>query len=323
MIKKPIIIVTGEPYSIFSEILFKAIKLENYNTPFILIGSKDLLTKQMKKLNYNFKFNLINRKRFHINEINKKKINLINVDFKFNKAFKNISDKSNLFISECFAIAIELLNSNKFSGLINGPISKKNFLKEKFMGITEYLAAKTNKKNKVAMLIYNKKLSVSPITTHVALNKVHKKLSKKKIINNVRLIKEFYKKKFNKNPLIAITGLNPHCESNYKSSEEDKIIKPAIKYLTKRKYKVYGPFAADTIFMEDQSKKYDVIVGMYHDQVLTPMKTIFGFDAINITLGLSFLRISPDHGPNIQMSGKNLSNPKSLIKALKFFDKYK
>tara|TARA_B100001769_G_C21493635_1_gene286192 strand:- start:162 stop:479 length:318 start_codon:yes stop_codon:yes gene_type:complete len=80
VIKKPIIIVTGEPYSIFSEILFKAIKLENYNTPFILIGSKDLLTKQMKKLNYNFKFNLINRKRFHINEINKKKINLINVD---------------------------------------------------------------------------------------------------------------------------------------------------------------------------------------------------------------------------------------------------
>jgi 4-hydroxythreonine-4-phosphate dehydrogenase len=83
---------------------------------------------------------------------------------------------------------------------------------------------------------------------------------------------------------------------------------------------VKGPFAADTIFMKEQSKKYDVIIGMYHDQVLAPIKTLFGFDAINITLGLPFIRISPDHGPNERMAGKNKSNPKSLIEALKFFD---
>ncbi len=82
-----------------------------------------------------------------------------------------------------------------------------------------------------------------------------------------------------------------------------------------------GPFPADTIFMKDQSKNFDVIVGMYHDQVLTPMKTLFNFNAINITLGLPYLRISPDHGPNHSMLGKNLSNPKSLIEALKFLDK--
>ena len=73
--------------------------------------------------------------------------------------------------------------------------------------------------------------------------------------------------------------------------------------------------------MKEQLKKYDCIVGMYHDQVLTPAKTLFGFDAINITLGLPFIRISPDHGPNTLMLGKNLSNPQSLIKALKFLDK--
>jgi 4-hydroxythreonine-4-phosphate dehydrogenase len=134
------------------------------------------------------------------------------------------------------------------------------------------------------------------------------------------MIKNFYKKKFKKNPNIAITGLNPHCESNYKSSEEESLIKPAIKKLTKDKYKVSGPFAADTIFIKEQSKKYDIIVGMYHDQVLTPAKTLFGFDAINITLGLPFVRISPDHGPNTSMLGKNLSNPISLVKALKFLD---
>ena len=82
----------------------------------------------------------------------------------------------------------------------------------------------------------------------------------------------------------------------------------------------YGPFAADTIFMREQSKNYDVIIGMYHDQVLTPLKSLFGFNAINITLGLPFVRVSPDHGPNSSMLGKNLSDPKSLIEALKFLD---
>ena len=88
-----------------------------------------------------------------------------------------------------------------------------------------------------------------------------------------------------------------------------------------KKYNVSGPYSADTIFLKDNRKKFDVIVGMYHDQVLTPLKTLFEYDAINITLGLPFIRISPDHGPNEKMLGKNLSNPLSLLKAIKFLDK--
>ena len=318
---KPVIILAGEPYSVFLEIFFKTKKRYNFKSPIILIVSKKLLSLQMKKLNFNFKINLINPEINKLNILDNKKINIINVDFNSKKAFDKITDNSNQYIEKCFKIALKLLNKQKCAGLINGPISKKNFLKEKFYGITEYLAKKTNHENKVAMLIYNKKLSVSPITTHLPLKKVHKYLSIKKIINHVMLIKNFYKKEFSKNPKIAITGLNPHCESNYRSSEENKIIKPAIKLLMKSKIKVDGPFPADTIFMKEQSKKYDVIIGMYHDQVLTPAKTLFGFNAINITLGLPFIRISPDHGPNAQMVGKNLSNPQSLIEALKFLNK--
>ncbi len=144
---------------------------------------------------------------------------------------------------------------------------------------------------------------------------------KKKIFTHIKLITEFYKKNFKRKPNIAITGLNPHCESNFKDSEENSIIIPAIKYMQDKKFNVEGPFPADTIFMQKNLKKFDVIIGMYHDQVLTPMKALFGFDAINITLGLPFVRISPDHGPNSTMLGKNLSNPKSLIKALEFLDK--
>ena len=194
-------------------------------------------------------------------------------------------------------------------------------MKGRFQGVTEYLDFKTKNKGNIAMLIYNKSLSVSPLTTHLPLKNVHKYISKQKIINHVKLISKFYKEKFNINPAIGITGLNPHCESNFNQSEEENIIVPAIKYLSNKKFKVKGPYPADTIFLKEKLKKFHVIIGMYHDQVLTPMKTIFGFNAINITLGLPFVRISPDHGPNLEMFLKNKSNPNSLVEAIKFLDR--
>jgi len=150
---------------------------------------------------------------------------------------------------------------------------------------------------------------------------VAKKINKKLIYEKIFLINDFYKKKFSFKPKIAILGLNPHCESVHKYNEDEKILKPSIKNLIKLGYKVSGPYPADTIFLKNNRKKFDVVVGMYHDQVLTPLKTIYEYNAINITLGLPFIRISPDHGPNEKMLGRNLSNPLSLIKAIKFLDK--
>ena len=321
MNNKPIIITAGEPNSVFLEIFFKSIKYKKYKSPIIIIASKKLLISQMKKLGFNYSVNLIkeNFKNFH--NLNNKKINIINVDYIFKECFEPISEKSNTYISNCFTVGLNFLKKNNFLKFINGPISKKHFLKGKSLGITEYLAKKTNKNSNVSMLIFNKKLSVSPITTHLALKDVHKHISKKKIYTHVKLITAFYKKNFKKIPRIAITGLNPHCESNFKNCEEDSIITPAIKNLKAKNFKIDGPFPADTIFMHDHLKKFDVIIGMYHDQVLSPIKTLFGFDAINITLGLPFVRVSPDHGPNHSMLGKNLSDPKSLIQAIKFLDK--
>ena len=321
MKNRPIIIVGGEPYGIFFEIFFKSKKKINLRRPVILIASKKLILLQMKKLGYNFKINTIDKSKINFNLLDKDKINLINVDFRFNKIFDKISSKSNSYINQSFEIALKILKEKKCAGLINGPVSKKDFLKGKYLGITEFLANKTNSEDSFAMLIYNKKISVSPITTHLPLKVVHKFISKKKIINKVKIIVKFYKKYFMKIPKIAVTGLNPHCESNFKSSEEKTSIKPAIKLLLRNGYDVKGPFAADTLFMKEHLKKYDLIIGMYHDQVLTPIKTLFGLQAINITLGLPFIRVSPDHGPNEAMQGKNLSDPKSLIEALKFLDK--
>ena len=317
---KPIIIVAGEPNSIFLEIFFKSLKFKKYKSPLIIVCSKKLLQEQMKKLKFNYKINIVDKDFAKLDALNNKQINLVDVNYNFKRCFEKISNKSNDYIKNCFDIALEILKRNKLTKFINGPISKKYFLKGKTLGITEYLAKKTNKDHEVAMLIHNKNLSVSPLTTHLALKDVPRKISKKKLQIHVKLINDFYKTNFNKKPKIAITGLNPHCESNFNNSEEDKIIIPAIKILKQRKFNVDGPFPADTIFIKDYIKKYDVIIGMYHDQVLTPMKTLFNFDAINITLGLSFIRVSPDHGPNTSMLGKNKSNPQSLIEALKFLD---
>ena len=320
MDNEPIIIVGGEPNSVFLEIFFKSLEVETYKSPLIIIVSKKLLQQQMKKLGFSFKINDIEKKIKDFSKLDNNKINLININYNFQKCFDKITSKSNKYINESFDTALNIMKQNNFSKFINGPISKKSFLKGTSLGITEYLAKKT-KKNKVVMLIFNKNLSVSPLTTHLALKDVHKKITKQKIYTQVNLINNFYKIKFNKLPRIAITGLNPHCESNFHNSEEDKIIIPAIKKLKLKNKKIDGPFPADTIFTKSFLKEYDVIIGMYHDQVLSPMKALFNFDAINITLGLPFIRISPDHGPNYSMLGKNLSNPKSLIQALKFLDK--
>ena len=318
--KEPIIIVGGEPNSVFLEIFFKSLKTNTFKSPLIIIVSKKLLQKQMRKLNFYFKINDINKKLKDFSKLNNNQINLINVDYDFKECFEKITSKSNKYIDETFKTALNFIKQNNLSKFINGPISKKSFLKGKTLGITEYLAKKT-KSNEVAMLIFNKNLSVSPLTTHLALKDVHRKITKQNIYKQVNLINNFYIRKFNKLPRIAITGLNPHCESNFQNSEEDRIIIPAIRKLRSKNTKINGPFPADTIFTKSLLKKYDVIIGMYHDQVLSPMKALFNFDAINITLGLPFTRISPDHGPNYSMLGKNLSDPKSLIQALKFLDK--
>ncbi|MDB4216909.1 4-hydroxythreonine-4-phosphate dehydrogenase PdxA [Candidatus Pelagibacter sp.] len=315
---KPILIVAGEPNSIFFEIFLKTIKNNKFRSPIILIASKKILEKHIRYFKYKIKFKEIDFKK-NLNKINPDIINLINIEYNQNKIFENISKKSNAYIKKSFDIALQILNKGITNKFINGPISKKTFLKKKFYGITEYLAQETNSKN-IAMIIYNKSLSVCPLTTHLPVKYIAKKITKSAIINKVYIINSFWRKYFNRKPKIAITGLNPHCESIDIFNEDEKIIKPTIKLLKKKNYDISGPFPADTLFLKDNRKKFDVIVGMYHDQVLTPAKTLYEYDAINVTAGLPFIRVSPDHGPNEQMLGKNKSNHLSILRSIQFLD---
>ncbi len=317
MKNKSVIIICGDPRSTFNEILIKTLKnkiSKSIKYPIIIICSKKLFINELKKFR-----TTINFQDFDIQKKTlEKKIYFVDVPLDYKKLSEA---KKNLYISQSFKVALNLIKKSNSYALINGPVSKTTFLKGKFRGITEYLASKTESLNEV-MLIFNKKLSVSPITTHVPINKITKQIKRKTIINKIESIDKFYKKFLGLKPNIAVTGLNPHCETFSGKNIEKIEILPAIKFLKKKRIKVSGPFSADTIFLKRNRKKFDVIVGMYHDQVLGPMKTIFGFDAINITIGLPFVRITPDHGPNYEMFGLNKSKPDSLIEAFSFLNKY-
>ena len=306
---KPILIIPGETKSIFFEIFFKSLKSKKFNSGLILICNKKKLDKEIKMFGFKKNIELLDILRINPKNIKKNKIYLIDV--------KNYN--SNNYIFDSFDIAFKLIKSGFTNKLINGPVDKSKTLKKKYLGITEYISRKFNRK-KFAMLIYNEKLSVCPVTTHLPLKLVTKEISKRIIKEKVNIINDFYKNFLKFKPRIGVVGLNPHCESIHNFNEDEKILLPVIRSL-KKKINVKGPFPADTIFLKKNRKNFDVIVGMYHDQVLAPIKTIFEYDAINITLGLPFIRVSPDHGPNIKMVGKNKSSPTSLMKALSFLDK--
>ena len=317
---KKIILFSGDPNSINTEILFKSWKKisKSLKKKIYLISNYNLILDQSKKLNFSFKIS----KAKNINDKkNEFSLKILDVNLNYKNPFDVNFKDSSKFVNKSLDLAHKLSLDKNVLGLINCPIDKKLLLK-KNIGVTELLSKKCNvRNNSEVMLIRNKKFAVSPITTHINIKNVSKNLKSKMIISKILTIHKFYRKFFKKIPKIGILGLNPHNAEMQINSEEKKIIIPSIRTLKKRGINLIGPLVSDTLFIED-FKKFDVIVGMYHDQVLTPFKTIFKFDAINITLGLKYLRVSPDHGVAKKLIFKNKANPKSLIECINFINKF-
>ena len=308
-------IILGEPNSINSEILGKSIANKKKA---IIIGSYDLLKSQFKILKIKKKIKKIK----NFDEIKKfdGSLNILDIPLKFKKAFSVDPVKSSLYVKKCLLFAHKLCVQKKIKGIINCSINKKNLFKNKKIGVTEFLANKNKVLNSEVMVIYNKDLSVAPLTTHIKLKEVSKSINKGFILIKIRTLHLNYRKYFKKTPRIAVLGLNPHNFELKKNSEEMKIILPVIKTL-KKKYDISGPYPSDTIFFKDNFKKFDVIVGMYHDQVLAPFKALFGFNAINITMGLPYIRLSPDHGVAEDKKKLNIASPLSLNKCIEIMSK--
>ena len=319
MIQKKIILIGGDPNSINSEIIFKSLKELNNSIKkkIYVIANKELLEKQFKKINCSIKSKHV--KNIKENSVNNE-LKIINVDLKFKDPF-NVSKKNAAsYVKKCLSIGHKLALEKNILGLINCPIDKR--LLRKNLGVTEFLANKCKINNsREVMMIRNNKLSVCPITTHINLKNVSAYIKSKKIITKANTIQKCFLKLFKKKPKIGVLGLNPHnAELDINSEEVNEII-PAIKKLKKKGFKIKGPLVPDTAFVE-QYKNFDVIIGMYHDQVLAPFKSLFKFDGINLTLGLNYLRLSPDHGVAKDIIKKNKANPSSLIDCIKFLNDF-
>ena len=317
--KNKIIIVAGDPNSINSEILYKTWKKINrkIRNEIILIGNYELILRQFKILNVKIKILKIS----NINDQeNSNKLKILNIPLKFTDPFKVKYSNASKYVLESLDLAHNLSKSKKILGFINCPVNKKLLNFKKNIGVTEYLAAKCKiKDDREVMLIYNKKFSVTPLTTHINIRDVSKNITTNKIVKKISTLHKYFKILFKKEPKIGVLGLNPHNAEMSKYSEEITKIIPALSILKKRGFSIKGPLVSDTIFINNY-KKYDVILGMYHDQVLSPFKTLYAFDAINITLGLSYYRMSPDHGPAEDLILKNKANPTSLLQCIKFIN---
>ena len=317
--KKIIIIVGGDPNSINSEIIYKTwnklnkkLKKKTY-----IIANHNLIRDQFKKLNYSL--NVVKTKDLNVNN-SSIKLKIIDIPLNFKNPFNVSAKNSSKYVKKSLSLAHKLAKNKWVLGLINCPINKILLNKSGKIGVTEFLSNKCGIKNRSeVMMIFNKKLSVVPLTTHIDIKEVSKNINRNIILKKIFTLNDHYKKYFNKKPKLGILGLNPHNAEFRKNSEEIKKIIPAIKKLKKKGVSITGPISTDTAFM-NVSKSFDVIIGMYHDQVLAPFKTLFNFDAINITLGLKYIRVSPDHGPAIDIILKKKANFLSLLKCVKFIN---
>ncbi len=318
--RNKIIIITADPNSINSEIIFKTWKRlkKSEKKNIFFIGNYSLMRKQFEKLKVKLK--LLKLKSF-TEQSSYNHLKIFDVPLNFKNPFKVPLYESSKYLLKSLELANELANEKYIKGIINCPIDKRLLTKTNKIGVTEYFASmcKIRDKSEI-MMIYNKSFSVVPITTHINVKDVSKVITKKFIIRKILSLDKNFKKIFKIRPKIGMLGLNPHNGELKKNSEEVKKIIPAISDLKKRGINIQGPLVSDTSFITNY-KKFNVLVGMYHDQVLTPFKTLFKYNAINLTLGLPYIRVSPDHGPAINLIGKNKGNFKSLLECVKFINK--
>jgi 4-hydroxythreonine-4-phosphate dehydrogenase len=220
--------------------------------------------------------------------------------------------------------AVEDVRSGKASAVVTNPIAKSVLYRAGFRhpGHTEFLAelaADGGPAPQPVMMLWSPSLAVVPVTIHVSVRDALTALSTDLIVATVRITVADLRARFGlAHPRLAISGLNPHAGEDGSLGMEDlEIVAPAVEILRRDGIEIRGPLPADTMFHAAARKTYDCAICMYHDQALIPIKTIAFEDAVNVTLGLPFIRTSPDHGTAFDIAGTGRANPSSLIAALR------
>ena len=221
--------------------------------------------------------------------------------------------------------AVSLVIDGEALGVVTNPISKSVLYEAgfRFPGHTEFLAdlatKATGRPVTPVMMLSGPKLKAIPVTIHIPVRDVPQALTSELIMETCRIAHEDLRQRFGiEAPRLAVAGLNPHAgEGGAMGKEDETIIRPAIERLRDEGIDAIGPLPADTMFHDEARARYDVAVCMYHDQALIPAKTLGFDDSVNVTLGLPFVRTSPDHGTAFGIAGKGLAREQSLVAALK------
>lgn len=320
--KKPIIAITmGDANGIGPEVIIKAL-----NTPSIyeeclpiVIGERKILENakckmQNARLEIN-SFKDVSEAKFELGTVDCLEVNNIS-ELEMGK-ISQITGKAAI---EYLEKAVELAQNHKIHAITTAPVSKEAINKAgfHFVGQTDFLASLTHIR-KYAMMFVSPALKVVLVTIHLPLYKAVRVISKKKVLTTIRLTQATLKDYFGiKKPKIGVAGLNPHAsEGGLFGQEEKKKIIPAIEVAQRKGIDARGPYPPDTIFYRAIKGEFDVVIAMYHDQGLIPLKLLAFDEAVNVTIGLPLIRTSPDHGTAFDIAGKNIANPQSMIEAIK------
>lgn len=305
----------GDLNGIGMEVILKTFmdnRMMDFCTPIVFSSSKT--ASFHRKLNEikNFSFNIINS----FKELNDKQANLLNcwkedLEIKIGESCEKISKYAFISLEK----AKQSLQNNDIDILVTAPINKSSIQKNQtdFIGHTEYL--EQNFEGKSVMMMVSNNMKIAFVTSHVPLSEVPSLLTTEKICEKLKSINNTLIQDFGiRRPKIAVLGLNPHAgEDGMLGKEEDEIIIPAIQK-SKEKDDVlsFGPYPADSFFTPTNLNRFDAILSMYHDQGLTPFKTLSFWDGVNYTSGLNIVRTSPVHGTGYDIAGKNIANAQSF-----------
>ena len=316
--KQALALTMGEPAGVGGEVTLKA--WMSKNTPaFFTIDDAERLRLLAHKLGLNVPISEIKVPSEAL-DIFKFALPVLHQPLQDPVVFGKPSLKNAKAVMESIQLAVELVSSGQASAVVTNPIHKETLYDAgfQFPGHTEYLSNLAGMETPPVMMLASPQLRVVPVTIHVSLTKALNSLREVDIINTARVTAHALTKYFSiAKPRLAIAGLNPHAgEGGKMGTEEITNIVPAITKLCKIGIDASGPWAPDTMFHDAARKLYDVAICMYHDQALIPIKTIDFDGAVNITLGLPFVRTSPDHGTAFNIAGTGVASERSLLSAL-------
>jgi 4-hydroxythreonine-4-phosphate dehydrogenase len=321
---KPLIGITmGDPAGVGPELIVKLLKNKSFDfSKFIFFGSSKVLEYEFRK--YNLRIPIKNFST--IGSVDTSKEFIVNFEpkkFDFNFEIGKINPNCGRLAYEAILNAIEFANRGLVKAIVTCPINKESLklASVELIGHTEILSKKS-KSNDVFMLMVNDELKVILCTIHVPLLKAVLSLDEKLVLKTIIAANKACYNFGIQSPRIGVAGLNPHAGENGTMGDEEQIfIKPAIQEAINSGLNVSGPISPDIIFSMAREKKFDIVVSLYHDQGLIPFKYFGVGNGVNITIGLPFVRTSPDHGTAFDIAGKGIANPNSFFKAIRYAEK--